>query len=450
MLETLISRGASHRIAFVVLSAVQMVPRMQGRAGADPRGAAGPWADRSKGSIVRGCRHSCLSCPGAAWLARRCPRADVRARGTRFRGAARTDRLPRRRRPTDRSVAAAADPGRRGIVRLSRSGSVRDGPIDAAPRQGPTLRPRLRRAPRRSGVRYPGRREHSLEGIDLSFDRGERVAVAGRTGAGKSTLTLAAAGFIPRVVRAKLDGRVVIEGVDTATAAPGSLLGQVGIVFSTPANQLSASKQTVREELAFGLENLGIPRDEMDARIDATLARLGDRSPRGPRAVRAVRRGAATGGHREHRRHGHQCPGPRRTDGPTRPGGDRVGRGAARRACPDRHDHPVCRTRPDCPRPRWIDALSLRRGMSSPWTYPGPRSPRPHCRRYGAADDGPARPGCRGRSGDGLRRGGRCCRAQGTPRRTRISHRDRLGGSTCARCGSFHVDTDGGAFGGQH
>ncbi len=124
------------------------------------------------------------------------------------------------------------------------------------------------------GVRYPGRREHSLEGIDLPIVRGERVGVAGRTGAGKSTLTLAAAGFIPRVVRAKLDGRVVIEGIDTATAAPGALLGQVGIVFATPANQLSASKQTVREELAFGLENLGVARDEMDARIDATLARL--------------------------------------------------------------------------------------------------------------------------------------------------------------------------------
>jgi energy-coupling factor transport system ATP-binding protein len=124
------------------------------------------------------------------------------------------------------------------------------------------------------GVRYPGRREHSLEGIDLPIERGERIGVAGRTGAGKSTLTLAAAGFIPRVVRAKLDGRVVIEGTDTATAPPSSLLGQVGIVFATPANQLSASKQTVREELAFGLENLGVPRDEMDARIDATLARL--------------------------------------------------------------------------------------------------------------------------------------------------------------------------------
>ena len=124
------------------------------------------------------------------------------------------------------------------------------------------------------GVRYPGRREPSLEDVTVSVEAGEQLGVAGRTGAGKSTLALAAAGFIPRVVRGRLSGHVAIGGLDTATAAPAALLGRVGIVFATPANQLSASKLTVREELAFGLENLGVPRAEMDARIDATLGRL--------------------------------------------------------------------------------------------------------------------------------------------------------------------------------
>ena len=133
-------------------------------------------------------------------------------------------------------------------------------------------------------VRYPARKEPSLSGVSIEVAAGERLGVAGRTGAGKSTLSLAAAGFIPRVVRAKLDGRVEIDGVVTAGAAPDALLGRVGIVFATPANQLSASKLTVREELAFGLENLGIPRAAMDPRIDATLERLGvghlaDREP---------------------------------------------------------------------------------------------------------------------------------------------------------------------------
>jgi energy-coupling factor transport system ATP-binding protein len=123
-------------------------------------------------------------------------------------------------------------------------------------------------------VRYPGRREPSLHDVDLTVSAGERVAVAGRTGAGKSTLALAASGFIPRVVRATVGGSVTIAGLDARTAGASQLLGKVGIVFSTPANQLSASKLTVREELAFGLENLGVPRAEMDPRIDGVLERL--------------------------------------------------------------------------------------------------------------------------------------------------------------------------------
>ncbi len=124
-------------------------------------------------------------------------------------------------------------------------------------------------------IRYPGRREPALDGVSVEVAAGSIVGVAGRTGAGKSSLALAAAGFIPRVVRARLEGRVTVAGIDTATAVASDLLGRVGIVFATPANQLSASKLTVREELAFGLENLGIPRAEMDPRIDATLSRLG-------------------------------------------------------------------------------------------------------------------------------------------------------------------------------
>jgi energy-coupling factor transport system ATP-binding protein len=133
-------------------------------------------------------------------------------------------------------------------------------------------------------IRYPGRREPSLRDIDLAVATGERVAVAGRTGAGKSTLALAAAGFIPRVVRATVGGSVTITGVDAKDADGSRLLGRVGIVFATPANQLSSSKLTVREELAFGLENLGVPRAEMDPRIDEVLERLsiGDLAEREP------------------------------------------------------------------------------------------------------------------------------------------------------------------------
>jgi energy-coupling factor transport system ATP-binding protein len=133
-------------------------------------------------------------------------------------------------------------------------------------------------------VRYPAARTPALDGVTLPVESGSRVGVAGRTGAGKSTLALLAAGFIPRVVRATVEGRVTVGETDLVKAESKDLLGRVGIVFATPANQLSASKLTVREELAFGLENLAVPRAQMDERIDAVLARLGighlaDREP---------------------------------------------------------------------------------------------------------------------------------------------------------------------------
>lgn len=123
-------------------------------------------------------------------------------------------------------------------------------------------------------VRYPGQRGPSLDAVGLEVRPGDLVGVTGRTGAGKSTLALAASGFIPRVVRATVGGTVAVDGIDATTTDPGALLGRVGVVFATPANQLSASKQTVREELAFGLENLGVDRTDMDGRIDDVLERL--------------------------------------------------------------------------------------------------------------------------------------------------------------------------------
>jgi energy-coupling factor transport system ATP-binding protein len=124
-------------------------------------------------------------------------------------------------------------------------------------------------------VTYPGRRTPSLDDVSLEAGPGERLGVAGRTGAGKSTVALVAAGFVPRVVRAAVRGRLLVGGELQPTSGDArSLAGRVGIIFSTPANQLSASKLSVREELAFGLENLALPRAEMDARIDDALERL--------------------------------------------------------------------------------------------------------------------------------------------------------------------------------
>ena len=180
--------------------------------------------------------------------------------------------------------------------------------------------------PRRRGGPLRRRREPALTDLAPGGPAGERVAIAGRTGAGKSTLALAAAGFIPRVVRAKLSGTATLGDLALGTAGGRALLGRVGIVFSTPANQLSASKLTVREELAFGLENIGLPRDEMDGRIDAVLGRLGI-------AHLAEREPFALSGGEQQRvaiasivDDGHAAARPRRADRPARPGRDGGGR----------------------------------------------------------------------------------------------------------------------------
>ena len=133
-------------------------------------------------------------------------------------------------------------------------------------------------------VRYYGREVDALSRVDLAIEPGQLVGLAGRNGAGKSTLALAAAGFIPRVIRAQVQGDVRAFGHSVRDEDGAPREHRVGIVFASPANQLSATKATVREELAFGLENMGVPRDDMEARIDATLdslriAHLAERFP---------------------------------------------------------------------------------------------------------------------------------------------------------------------------
>ena len=110
------------------------------------------------------------------------------------------------------------------------------------------------------------------------------VSVGGRNGSGKSTLTLVATGFIPRVVRARVMGTARIGDRTLEGLSDAELRRTLGIVFATPSNQLSGSKLSVREELAFGLENLAVARTEMDGIIDGVLSRLGiehlaDREP---------------------------------------------------------------------------------------------------------------------------------------------------------------------------
>ncbi|MGE5141444.1 MAG: energy-coupling factor ABC transporter ATP-binding protein, partial [Rudaea sp.] len=122
---------------------------------------------------------------------------------------------------------------------------------------------------------YPGSARPALSDISLEIVDGSFVGVVGASGAGKSTLCAALAGFIPHHFRGDLKGRVQIGDMETVSTPLTSLVTQVGLVFQNPFNQLTGARLTVAEEVAFGLENIGMPRQEMQARVEDVLTRVG-------------------------------------------------------------------------------------------------------------------------------------------------------------------------------
>jgi energy-coupling factor transport system ATP-binding protein len=111
----------------------------------------------------------------------------------------------------------------------------------------------------------------ALGDVSFELEGGTVTALVGPNGAGKSTLCYAFAGFIPHLMQGALRGRVLVEGRDTAQTPLAELVTRIGMVFQNPFNQVSGAKLTVSEEVAFGLENLGVPRPEMQKRVARVL-----------------------------------------------------------------------------------------------------------------------------------------------------------------------------------
>jgi energy-coupling factor transport system ATP-binding protein len=132
--------------------------------------------------------------------------------------------------------------------------------------------------------KYPLTDSPALQEITLKVDQGEFVAVVGPNGAGKSTLCYTLAGFVPHFFKGELIGKVEVDGKDLLESTLDEWVLNVGLAFQNPFNQISGAKYTVFEELAFGLENIGIPREEMKARVQDAMQLIGihdlaDRSP---------------------------------------------------------------------------------------------------------------------------------------------------------------------------
>jgi len=131
---------------------------------------------------------------------------------------------------------------------------------------------------------YPMAKHPALRDINLTIQAGEFVAIVGANEAGKSTLCYAIAGFVPHFYRGEISGQVRVAGQDTQKTPLSELVLKVGLVFQNPFNQISGAKFTVYEEIAFGLENIGVERSEMKRRVEEVMAltgiqHLADRSP---------------------------------------------------------------------------------------------------------------------------------------------------------------------------
>lgn len=132
--------------------------------------------------------------------------------------------------------------------------------------------------------KYPLTSSPALQNIDLQVEVGEFVALIGPNDAGKSTLCYTVAGFVPHFFKGELTGSVEVAGVESRDSSLSEWVLNVGLAFQNPFNQISGAKYTVFEELAFGLENIGIPREEMKRRVEEALDLTGirdlaDRSP---------------------------------------------------------------------------------------------------------------------------------------------------------------------------
>ena len=119
--------------------------------------------------------------------------------------------------------------------------------------------------------RYPHTKELALDGIDFSVEKGEFIGIIGENGAGKSTLSQAIMGLVPQFYKGAYGGKVMVDGLEAGKTPVAQLCGHVGLVFQNPFNQLSGAKDNVYEEVAFGMQNLGVPAEEMKKRVEEAL-----------------------------------------------------------------------------------------------------------------------------------------------------------------------------------
>jgi energy-coupling factor transport system ATP-binding protein len=120
---------------------------------------------------------------------------------------------------------------------------------------------------------YPGSERAALRGFSLQVEEGEFLLVTGVSGAGKSTLLRLLNGLVPHFYGGQLSGSIRVAGRDPVDVGPGEMSDTVGLVFQDPEAQFVA--EVVEDEMAFAMENAGLPLPTMRKRVEEALNALG-------------------------------------------------------------------------------------------------------------------------------------------------------------------------------
>ena len=132
---------------------------------------------------------------------------------------------------------------------------------------------------------YTGDSEPALKDISITIHQGETVLIAGPAGAGKTTLCRCINGLVPHYFRGHLEGKVLVGGIDIKTSSISALSHVAAMLFQDPSSQLV--NPTVFDEIAFGPENYGVPREEILSRVKESIEsmRLNGYEERNPHSL---------------------------------------------------------------------------------------------------------------------------------------------------------------------
>ena len=131
---------------------------------------------------------------------------------------------------------------------------------------------------------YPLENRKVLKNINLDIKKGEFWAVIGKNGSGKTTLCSILRRFVPDFYKGELTGKITLEGKELKEYSQKEIVQKIGFVFQNPFTQISGVKDTVFEEIAYGLENLGLDKEEIISKVEKILKlleieKLRDRNP---------------------------------------------------------------------------------------------------------------------------------------------------------------------------